>query len=84
MVHASGRPFSAQYRETRAGIDMLDACLTPELAAEITLQPVRRYGVDAAIFFSDIVVPFASQGSMSASSLVSVRFSHAPSAPWQT
>lgn len=36
---------------------MLDACLTPSLASEITLQPVRRHHVDAAIFFSDIVVP---------------------------
>ena len=36
---------------------MLDACLTPELSSEITLQPVRRHGVDAAIFFSDIVIP---------------------------
>jgi uroporphyrinogen decarboxylase len=36
---------------------MLDACLTPKLASELTLQPVRRHGVDAAIFFSDIVVP---------------------------
>ncbi|MGC4174547.1 uroporphyrinogen decarboxylase [Demequina sp.] len=51
-----------EYRETRAGTDMLDACLTPELAAEITLQPVRRYGVDAAIFFSDIVVPLKLAG----------------------
>jgi len=46
-----------EYRELRAGGDMLEACLTPELAAEITLQPVRRLGVDAAIFFSDIVIP---------------------------
>nr|WP_246140037.1 uroporphyrinogen decarboxylase [Protaetiibacter larvae] len=46
-----------EYRASRAGIDMLDACLTPELAAEITLQPVRRHGVDAAILFSDIVIP---------------------------
>ncbi|MET0296005.1 MAG: uroporphyrinogen decarboxylase family protein, partial [Microbacterium sp.] len=46
-----------EYRETRAGTEMLDACLTPSLASEITLQPVRRHGVDAAVFFSDIVVP---------------------------
>jgi uroporphyrinogen decarboxylase len=46
-----------EYRELRIGTEMLDACLTPELASEITLQPVRRHGVDAAIFFSDIVVP---------------------------
>lgn len=41
---------------------MLDACNTPELAAEITMQPVRRHGVDAAIFFSDIVVPVKAVG----------------------
>jgi len=46
-----------EYRELRVGTDMLDACLNPELASEITLQPVRRHGVDAAIFFSDIVIP---------------------------
>ena len=46
-----------EYRELRAGGDMLQACLTPEMASEITLQPVRRHGVDAGIFFSDIVVP---------------------------
>jgi uroporphyrinogen decarboxylase len=51
-----------EYRETRAGTAMLDACLTPDLAAEITLQPVRRHGVDAAIFFSDIVVPLKLAG----------------------
>jgi uroporphyrinogen decarboxylase len=41
---------------------MLDACLTPDLAAEITLQPVRRHGVDAAVFFSDIVIPLRLAG----------------------
>ena len=41
---------------------MLDSCLMPELAAEITLQPVRRHKVDAAIFFSDIVVPLKLAG----------------------
>ncbi|WP_194395899.1 uroporphyrinogen decarboxylase [Microbacterium atlanticum] len=46
-----------EYRELRVGTDMLDACLHPELASEITLQPVRRHGVDAGIFFSDIVIP---------------------------
>lgn len=51
-----------EYRATRAGIEMLDACLTPELAAEITLQPVRRHGVDAAVFFSDIVIPLKLAG----------------------
>ena len=46
-----------EYRASRAGTEMLDSCLDPALAAEITLQPVRRHGVDAAVFFSDIVVP---------------------------
>jgi uroporphyrinogen decarboxylase len=46
-----------EYRELRVGTRMLDACLDPAMAAEITLQPVRRHRVDAGIFFSDIVVP---------------------------
>ncbi|KGJ72174.1 uroporphyrinogen decarboxylase [Cryobacterium roopkundense] len=46
-----------EYRDLRVGTRMLDVCLDPELASEITLQPVRRHGVDAGIFFSDIVVP---------------------------
>ncbi|MGQ4561554.1 uroporphyrinogen decarboxylase [Dermabacteraceae bacterium P7054] len=46
-----------EYRKVREGISMLDACLTPDLVAEITAQPVRRHRVDAGIFFSDIVVP---------------------------
>ena len=41
---------------------MLEACLNPELAAEITCQPVRRHGVDAAVFFSDIMVPLVLAG----------------------
>lgn len=51
-----------EYRRLRAGTRMLDACLDPDLATEITLQPVRRHGVDAAIFFSDIVVPLRLAG----------------------
>ena len=51
-----------EYRELRADVSMLDACRRPELVREITLQPVRRHGVDAAILFSDIVVPLAAAG----------------------
>ena len=51
-----------EYRELRIGTAMLDACLDPAMASEITLQPVRRHGVDAAIFFSDIVVPLRLAG----------------------
>jgi len=51
-----------EYRELRVSNKMLDACLTPDLAAEITLQPVRRHKVDAGIFFSDIVIPLKLAG----------------------
>lgn len=51
-----------EYREVREGIAMLDSCFMPELLAEITLQPVRRHDVDAAILFSDIVVPLKASG----------------------
>lgn len=46
-----------EYNERKGDISILDAVEMPELAAELTLQPVHRYGVDAAIFYSDIVVP---------------------------
>lgn len=51
-----------EYREARAGTTMLESCRIPELVAEITLQPVRRYDVDAAVFYSDIVVPLEAAG----------------------
>jgi uroporphyrinogen decarboxylase len=51
-----------EYRALRAGTAMLDALRDPEMITEITLQPVRRHGVDAAILFSDIVVPLVATG----------------------
>jgi len=51
-----------EYRRLREGVPMLESCRRPELVTEITLQPVRRYGVDAAIFYSDIVVPLKAVG----------------------
>ncbi len=51
-----------EYRELRQGRTLMQLATTPELAAEATLQPVRRHGVDAAILFSDIVVPLAAVG----------------------
>jgi uroporphyrinogen decarboxylase len=51
-----------EYRAIRTGVPMLESCRTPDLVTEITMQPVRRYGVDAAIFYSDIVVPLVAIG----------------------
>jgi uroporphyrinogen decarboxylase len=51
-----------EYRKVREGLSMLESCRRPELVCEITLQPVRRYGVDAAILYSDIMVPVAAAG----------------------
>jgi uroporphyrinogen decarboxylase len=51
-----------EYHQAREGTAMLESCLTPELACEITMQPVRRHGVDAAILYSDIVVPLYAAG----------------------
>nr|WP_246157458.1 uroporphyrinogen decarboxylase [Catellatospora sichuanensis] len=51
-----------EYRELRAGVRMLESCRRPDLVTEITLQPVRRHGVDAAILFSDIMVPLDAAG----------------------
>ena len=51
-----------EYRQIRTGVPMLESCRRPDLVTEITLQPVRRHGVDAAILFSDIVVPLKAIG----------------------
>ena len=51
-----------EYRALREGTAMLDACADAAMVTEITLQPVRRFGTDAAIFFSDIVVPLRAIG----------------------
>ncbi len=51
-----------EYKRVRAGVPMLESCTRPDLITEITLQPVRRYPVDAAILYSDIVVPLKAVG----------------------
>ena len=51
-----------EYLKIREGVGMLESCMRPDMVTEITLQPVRRYAVDAAIFFSDIVLPLKAVG----------------------
>jgi len=61
MMRQAGR-YLPQYRATRARVSFLELCRTPELACEVTLQPIDEYGFDAAILFSDILVPFEGMG----------------------